>query len=289
MKESNSLNLNNPEIFINRELSWLDFSRRVLELAEDPATPLMERVKYAGIMGLIYDEFAMKRIGGLLRKISRKKNKASPDGLSPRQTLLKACKELNLQNELLSSLLENKIRPALADAGFPILNYKDLNSKQQNEVDDYFKNSVEPILIPLAVDGAHPFPFISTLGINIALQVKDKKKKNPRFVRIKVPPNRPRWVPLSGGGFVPLEQIIIANIKNLFPAAKEVSSYLFRVIMTHGTDSLKMKSWRDFPLVVSSAWLQRNLLLADLQVLHVLKFVRICQKNSNSGSKNNSK
>jgi polyphosphate kinase len=220
-----------PNTLINRELSWLSFARRVLALAEDSDRPLLERVKFAGIMGMLYDEFAMKRIGGLKRKIEKKKKKKklSHGGLTPDEELDACRKELHKQARIVSRLLRNELRPALAAAGIPILNHTELNKQQRTYMQQYFRESVEPILTPLAVDASHPFPFISNLGLNIALEVRATKKKRNRFVRIKVPANRPRWVPLPGGGYLPLEQVIASNLKLMFPKAAGLKCYLFRV------------------------------------------------------------
>jgi polyphosphate kinase len=228
------IDIDSPGVLINRELSWLSFARRVLALAEDPNLPLLERVKFAGIMGMLYDEFAMKRMGGLKRKIEKrkrkKKGKLSPDGLSAGEELQACRDELHKQARLVSRLVTNKLRPALAAAGIPILEYTELSDKQQKQMQRYFLESVEPILTPLAVDVSHPFPFISNLGLNIAVEVKETKKKRNRFVRIKVPPNRPRWVPLpDSAGFVPLEQVIASNLRLLFPKAAGLRYYFFRV------------------------------------------------------------
>ena len=192
------LDTDSPNTLINRELSWLSFARRVLALAENPELPLLERVKFAGIMGMLYDEFAMKRIGGIKRKIEKgkKKKKISHGGLTPDEELEACRKELHKQAQLVSRLLQDELRPALAAAGIPIMEYTQLNKQQRAEMQRYFRESVEPILTPLAVDASHPFPFISNLGLNIAVEVTETKKKRNRFVRIKVPANRPRWVPL---------------------------------------------------------------------------------------------
>jgi polyphosphate kinase len=222
--------IDSPEAYINRELSWLSFARRVLAMAQDPNLPLLERVKFAGIMGMLYDEFAMKRMGGLKRKIQKKKIKPSRDGLTPPEQLTACRTELALQSALVSKLVHKKLRPAMAEAGLPILEYSALNKDQCKEMLAYFKESVEPILTPLAVDVSHPFPFISNLGLNLAISVTEKNKKQNRFVRIKVPANRPRWVPLSdGNGFVPLEQVIAANLEQIFPQAVKLRCYFFRV------------------------------------------------------------
>jgi polyphosphate kinase len=221
------IKLNSPDTLINRELSWLNFARRVLALAEDPKLPLLERVKFAGIMGALYDEFAMKRIGSLKRGL--KKKKLSHGGLTQAEEL-RACRdELNRQTLLVSRLVCEKLRPALAEAGIPILEYKDLDKSQRAQMKRYFRKSVEPILTPLAVDVSHPFPLISNLGLNLAVIVKEKKKRT-RFVRIKVPTNRPRWVPIpESSGYVPLEQVIASNLKVIFPKASRLKYYLFRI------------------------------------------------------------
>ena len=229
--KSDILDADSSNMLINRELSWLSFARRVLALAEDPELPLLERVKFAGIMGMLYDEFAMKRLGGIKRKIEKgkKKKKLSHGGLTPEQELEACRKQLHKQARRVSRLLQDELRPALAAAGIPIMESTQLNEKQQTEMQHYFRESVEPILTPLAVDASHPFPFISNLGLNIAVEVTETKKKRNRFVRIKVPANRPRWVPLSGGGYVPLEQVIASNLKLLFPKAADLKCYFFRV------------------------------------------------------------
>jgi polyphosphate kinase len=228
------IDIDSPSTLINRELSWLSFARRVLALAENPDLPLLERVKFAGIMGMLYDEFAMKRMGGLKRKIEKrkkkKKEKLSLEGLSAEDELQACRDELHKQARLVSRLFSNELRPALAAAGIPILEYTELNKQQQEQMQHYFLESVEPILTPLAVDVSHPFPFISNLGLNLAVEVKESKKKRNRFVRIKVPPNRPRWVPLpDSAGFVPLEQVIASNLRLLFPKAVGLDCYFFRV------------------------------------------------------------
>ncbi len=243
------IDIDSPEVLINRELSWLSFARRVLALAENPDLPLLERVKFAGIMGMLYDEFAMKRMGGLKRKIEKrkkkKKKKLSPDGLTAQEELQACRDELHRQAHLVSRLVQDELRPALKAVRIPILKYSELNDPQQVEMQRFFLESVEPILTPLAVDASHPFPFISNLGLNLAVVVTETKKKRSRFVRIKVPANRPRWIPLPGGaGYVPLEQVIMANLRLLFPRAAGLNCYLFRV-----TRGAKDNPWERLSLV----------------------------------------
>jgi len=230
-----------PAALINRELSWLSFARRVLALAEDPEQPLLERVKFAGIMGMILDEFAMKRIGGLFRQVQRNESRRGPDGLTAAE-VLEACRmELRSQQESVARLVEEQLRPALRDLGTPILDVGDLGPSQRDFLARYIADSVEPILIPLAADAAHPFPFISNLGLSLAVQVTDPGRRNRRFVRIKVPASRPRWVPLPDhAGWVPLEQVIADNLSTLFPQAVEPACSFFRV-----TRGAKDDPWAD--------------------------------------------
>jgi polyphosphate kinase len=244
MSDPKPITPDSPEAHINRELSWLSFARRVLALAEDPDQPLLERVKFAGIMGMIYDEFAMKRIGGLCRQVQQGDQKPGPDGLTPAQELAAGRQELRAQEGLVARLVEEELRPALLDLGIPIRDVADLDPAQRAHLARYFAESVEPILTPLAADAAHPFPFISNLGLNLAVQVTDPGRHRSRFVRIKVPANRPRWVPLPGGengaGWVPLEQVIAANLSVLFPRATGLTCSFFRV-----TRGAKDDPWTD--------------------------------------------
>jgi polyphosphate kinase len=227
---------------INRELSWLSFARRVLALAEDPEQPLLERVNFAGIMGMIYDEFAMKRIGGLLRKAGQGEGRhPAEEGLTPAEELAACRAELRSQQELVARLVEEQLRPALRNLGTPILDAGDLDQSQREFLARYFTESVEPVLIPLAADAAHPFPFISNLGLNLAVLVTEPGRRNRRFVRIKVPANRPRWVPMPDhAGWVPLEQVIADNLSALFPEAPELACFFFRV-----TRGAKDDPWTD--------------------------------------------
>jgi len=241
MAELGQITPDSPAALINRELSWLSFARRVLALAEDPGQPLLERVKFAGIMGTIYDEFAMKRIGGLLRQVRKGWSKRGPDGLTSAE-VLEACRaELRSQQQRVATLVDEQLRPALRDVGLPILDVGDLGPSQRDFLARYCMNSVEPILVPLAADAAHPFPFISNLGLNLAVLVSEPGRRNPRFVRIKAPANRPRWVPLPDqAGWVPLEQVIAENLSAIFPRASVSACYFFRV-----TRGAKDDPWTD--------------------------------------------
>ncbi len=229
MNETLLLDVDAPNAYINRELSWLAFARRVLELAEDGSQPLLERLKFAGIMGMIFDEFVMKRMGGLCQKIKNKPGNKGDDGLTPCEELELCWHELQRQMDILSQLFQDVLCPALTAEGIYIKSYDTLAEAEKDYLTKYFEDSVLPILTPLAVDAAHPFPFISNLSLNIAITITGANGRI-RFVRLKVPANRRRWVPLPDNcGFVRLEEIIANNLHLLFPRASAFSAHFFRV------------------------------------------------------------
>lgn len=216
------------EAFVNRELSWLEFARRVLAMAEDEKTPLLERIKFVGIVGMLHDEFFMKRVSGLKAQIQRGVRKLSIDGLKPEEEFA-ACRRAVLeQSDMMRRLMRAGLRPRLKEVGAAIFDWEELEEAQQLELRDYFQRSVLPILTPLAVDAQHPFPFIAGLSLNLAISLGKGGKR--RFVCLRVPANRQRWVPVRHGrGWVPLEQIISANLDLLFPGSGSVSVSVFRV------------------------------------------------------------
>ncbi len=223
------IDVDSRDAYVNRELSWLAFARRVLEIAQDETKPLLERLSFAGIMGMIFDEFVMKRMGGLAQKLKTKPEHIGYDGLTPRQELASCRDEVRLQMELIDDLIENSLRPELARHGIFLESYDTISPGDQSFLQSYFTASVLPILTPLAVDAAHPFPFISNLSLNIAARVTGVDGKR-LFIRIKVPANRKRWVPLNdGNSFVALEEVIANNLYMLFPLAQSIETYFFRV------------------------------------------------------------
>ena len=241
-----AITIQSPNAYLNRELSWLNFARRVLALVEDLELPLLERLKFAGIVGMLHDEFFMKRMSGLKRMVKRGVEKPSMDGRKPSEEMEACRKEILSQISALSRAIKEEIRPGLKKAGIPILDYADLDKRQKEYLHEYFHSSVQPILTPLAVDAEHPFPFISNHGVNLAVQVPDKKKGRKRFVRIKVPNNRPRWIPLPDkAGFVPLEQVIAANLDQLFPNSDSIKTYLFRVTRGAAGDEAAFSDYAD--------------------------------------------
>jgi polyphosphate kinase len=163
--------LESPEAYLNRELSWLSFARRVLALAEDNDLPILERVKFVGIMGMLHDEFFMKRMSGLKAQLQKDDKKKSLDGRTPLEEFKECRRELITQSEILSRVMEEEILPELANQGIPILSYNDLTQDEKKYFREYFEASVHPILTPLAVNKEHPFPFISNHGLNLAVLI----------------------------------------------------------------------------------------------------------------------
>jgi polyphosphate kinase len=223
------LDVDASDAYINRELSWLSFARRVLEIAEDDNQPLLERIKFTGIMGMIFDEFVMKRLGGLYGKLKIQPGVTGSDGLRPCDELELCREELAHQSGILTRLFEDILRPALHREGIMLFSYDEISCEDKNFLQKHVEESVLPILTPLAVDASHPFPFISNLCLNIAVVIT-KADGRVRFVRLKVPANRKRWIALPGNrGFVLLEEVIANNLHLLFPLATSIATYCFRV------------------------------------------------------------
>jgi polyphosphate kinase len=232
--------LSDPGLYLNRELSMLEFQRRVLEEAQDETNPLLERVKFLAIVGSNMDEFFMVRVSGLKKQVEAGVVDLPPDGLTPAEQLAGIRKlALQLMRQAHECWRDN-LRPRLAQEGIHILDYAELNDKQRETVQSYFEEMVFPVLTPLAFDPGHPFPHISSLSLNLAVTVRDKRE---HFARLKVPGTLPRFVPIkrSSGAtrrdgtvprnhyFVALEQLIAANLSYLFPGMKIVESHPFRV------------------------------------------------------------
>jgi polyphosphate kinase len=235
--------LDAPGMFINRELSSLQYFHRLLDEAIDENNPLLERVKFLAIVGSLVDEFYMVRVAGLKKQVDAGVIDVPPDGLTPAEQLAEIRKvAISLMKEA-ADYFENNLIPKLKDAGLFLLDYSELNKQQKENIEHYFHDVIFPVLTPLAFDPGHPFPHISNLSLNLAVLLKDKKGIN-HFARIKVPNTLPRLVPIkrSSGGvrkdgtvpynhyFVWLEQVISANLASLFPGMEVIESYPFRII-----------------------------------------------------------
>ena len=224
-------------LFFNREISWLDFNQRVLELARDPTWPLLERVKYLAIFSSNLDEFFMKRVGGLQRQRTGNVGDLSLDGMTVQGQLDAIRRRVEPMLAEHADCWQRDLEPALAKEGVAIHTYAGLADDDRSVADDYFRRHVFPILTPLAVDPGHPFPFISNLSKSLGVMLEHPGRAEPSWVRIKVPENLPRWVPLPRSpnqpaarmGFVPLEQVIAGNLGQLFPGMRVIEWALFRV------------------------------------------------------------
>jgi polyphosphate kinase len=219
--------------FLNREVSWLDFNARVLALAQDQSAPLLERAKFLAIFASNLDEFFMVRVAGLKRRQSTGLGVRSADGLGVREQLaLLASKAGELAREHARVFLED-VRPALRDEGLRIALWRDLSPEQQRPLHDYFRAQVFPVLTPLAVDPAHPFPYISGLSLNLAVLVRDPVTGSEHFARVKVPNNVKRFVPVREGdgstSYLPLEELIGTHLPQLFPGLQVKEHHVFRV------------------------------------------------------------
>jgi len=229
--------------YLNRELSLLEFQRRVLEEAEDARNPLLERLKFVAIFGSNMDEFFMVRVSGIREQIEAQLHQTSIDGMTLHEQLAAIRKvSLELYRQALTCL-HRKLLPALRRNGIHILPYPRLTPSQRRRADQYFREVVHPVLTPLALDPGHPFPHISNLSLNLAVIVRDEEGVE-RFARVKVPSTLPRLVPVkrfSGGrrpdGTVPhhhyftwLEDIIAANLGDLFPGMQVLAAYPFRIV-----------------------------------------------------------
>ncbi|MBD2109355.1 polyphosphate kinase 1 [Nodosilinea sp. FACHB-13] len=234
-------NLSDPQYYISRELSWIEFNRRVLHEGLDERTPLLEALKFLAIFSNNLDEYFMVRVAALKQRIEAQVTRRSPDGRSPQEHLNDISATLRPIVEQQHRAFNTDLRQQMADQGIWLLDYEELSAAQQTYCRDYFEEQVFPVLTPLAVDPGHPFPYISNLSLNLAVVVRDPRTQQPHFARIKVPRVLPRFIPLpepqgeepDGKTYrwlgVPLEQIIAANLSALFPGMVVQEHSCFRI------------------------------------------------------------
>ena len=225
-----ALDLRDPALYINRELSWLEFNRRVLHEAVDPRTPLLERLKFLAICGSNLDEFFQVRVAGLKRQVSAGIMERTADGMTPEaqlRAISQTVRELVRQDR---RCLHEELLPRLAERGVVLHpRVRDVPREERARLDAYFHSNVFPVLTPLAVDPGHPFPYISNLSLSLAVVLRGADGEE-RFARVKVPKILPRWVPLvSPNQFVPLEEVIGGNLESLFPGVEILGWYTFRI------------------------------------------------------------
>jgi polyphosphate kinase len=227
--------LSNPALYINRELSWLEFNQRVLAQAQDSFHPLLERVKFLGITATNLDEFFMVRIATLLKKYRAGIEDLSPDGLNTEQQLILIRRRAHAMMRECSSCWTASLRPLLAAEGIHFLDPADYTAPIAEHLAQYFRTDIFPVLTPLAFDPGHPFPYISNLSKNLAVVVRHNGRT--KFARVKVPDMLPRFIPVPeriatkpGLSFAFLEDVIEQNIQELFPGTEIRGAHLFRII-----------------------------------------------------------
>jgi polyphosphate kinase len=237
---SSKVEFGGPHYF-NRELSWLEFNRRVLDEAMDENVPVLERLKFLSIFSTNLDEFFMIRVSGLKEQIEEGVRDLSPDGLTATEQLNEIDRRLRPMLKKQVTYLHETVLPELEAEGITIEPYQTLNEKDRRKLDKYFRDDLFPILTPQSVDSSHPFPYISNLSLNLGLFIEPNRQhtrkdlkhlfKQKRFARIKLPPSVPRLVPVGekGGRFTLLEEVIAANAHELFPNMKTGEGFLFRV------------------------------------------------------------
>jgi polyphosphate kinase len=219
-----------PSLYINRELSWLEFNARVLHEAFDPRNRLLERLKFLAIFSTNLDEFYMVRVAGLRRQIAAGVQHVPPDGMTPTQQLTAIIERVAELVDQQGKCLYDVLLPELEQHGVRIVRIEELTPVEWQVVDQFFESQVFPVLTPLAVDPGHPFPYISNLSLSLAVQVYDPATNATRFARVKVPKVLPRWIPFGRPNqFVPLERVIGANLGALFPGMEIRGFSTFRV------------------------------------------------------------
>jgi polyphosphate kinase len=235
-KETLLPDLRDPALYLNRELSHLEFQRRVLEEARDARNPLLERVKFLSILGSNIDEFFMVRVAGLMQQIENKVQETGMDGRGPAEALEAIRTEVDrLMNDAYDFYRE-ELLPELAAANIRLMDLSEVDSEQRGQLDSLFLDKVFPVLTPLAFDQGRPFPHISNLSFNVAVVVRDPGGPE-HFARVKIPDSLPLFLPVNQPGestagrsaFVPIEQLVMANLEHLFPGLEIVRSHAFRV------------------------------------------------------------
>lgn len=223
-----------PDRFLDRELSWLAFNDRVLQLARDPALPLLERARFLAIFASNLDEFFMVRVAGLKRRIATGLAVTAASGLEPREVLEAISHRAHELQTLHAEVYRTEVASELAEYGITLVHWDALAEEEQERLHGFFRDQVFPVLTPLAVDPAHPFPYISGLSLNLAVILRNPVTDKEHFARVKVPPLLPRFIAIDRDGgkqarFVPLEDVIAVHLDQLFPGMQVLQHHAFRV------------------------------------------------------------
>lgn len=242
-EDKTEISIDDPMNYLNRELAMLKFHRRVLFEATNPANPLLERLRFLGIVGAILDEFFMVRVGSLTMSLNNRKDEFYFENMPPRQQLYAIRKEARKIMRDAQDYFFEVLKPELSKEGIDILGYDDLGKSQRSRVDAYFNKVIFPVLTPLAFDPGHPFPYISNLSYNLAIQVEDMDGRR-HFARLKVPGSLPNFLPVHKAAydysprakqarkyaFVPISEVIISNLGELFQGLKVIEAHSFYVV-----------------------------------------------------------
>jgi len=229
---SHLISTNPRERLIDRELSWLAFNERVLELAEDTSNPLLERCRYLAIFSSNLDDFFMIRVATLKRKLESGVTKKNTAGFTPFELMAEISKRTQELIARQTKCFQTDILPKLAQNGIEITDWESLSEDEKSYINKIFTNKIFPVLTPLAVDPSHPFPYISGLSLNLAVLVKQPETNEELFARVKVPASLPRFIEtaeFASTRFIPLEKVIIANLHQLFPGMEIEDYYTFRI------------------------------------------------------------
>jgi polyphosphate kinase len=221
-----------PGRYLDREESWLRFNQRVLELAEDDTLPLLERARFLAIFASNLDEFFMVRVAGRIRRMVAGLPVENASGLPPGQILENTLTTAGDLQRRHADSFRDSVQPALAAEGIDILRWKELESAEQEALQQLFRARIYPVLTPLVVDPAHPFPYISGLSLSLAVMIADPKTGTSMFARVKVPPLLPRFLSVAPHRFVPLEDVIAAHLGELFVGLDVIEQHVFRVTRT---------------------------------------------------------
>ncbi|RKT33458.1 polyphosphate kinase [Microbacterium sp. AG1240] len=218
--------------YLDRELSWLAFNQRVLELAEDPTLPTLERANFLAIFASNLDEFFMVRVAGLARRILTGLAVPTNVGRAPQEVLADISADAHALQLRHAAAWNDLVRPALSDSGIDVVTWDSLDDGDRETLTEYFQTQVFPVLMPLAVDPAHPFPYISGLSLNLAIRVRNARTGRQEFARLKVPPMLPRFVKVAAGDrvrYLPLEELISNHLGHLFPGMEVLDHHAFRL------------------------------------------------------------
>ncbi|HTY21463.1 MAG TPA: RNA degradosome polyphosphate kinase, partial [Geobacteraceae bacterium] len=238
METKAAFDLGDSQWYLNRELTWLEFNRRVLHEAEDERTPLLERLKFIAIVSNNLDEFFMKRIGGLKQQIGAGVRELTLDGRTPRQQVVE-CHAILREINARKMDVFREVRSLLEQKGIAIEEYDSLLSREKEQMHAYYRENIFPLLTPQSIDPAHPFPFISNLSLNLLITLRHRRASQSSMARVKVPVGlgTPRFLRVGKGDhFVPVEEVMMNNLDLLFPGMEIVGCEVFRVTRNANTE-----------------------------------------------------